>query len=62
MYGGAEFRTQLAELERGCHILVATPGRLIDMMERGKVGINQIKYLCIDEGTISLVFFTNDPS
>eukprot|EP01127_Copromyxa_protea_P009291 TRINITY_DN2177_c0_g1_i1.p1 TRINITY_DN2177_c0_g1~~TRINITY_DN2177_c0_g1_i1.p1 ORF type:complete len:659 (-),score=152.75 TRINITY_DN2177_c0_g1_i1:141-2000(-) len=49
VYGGAEFRTQLAELERGCHILVATPGRLIDMMERGKVGISQIKYLCIDE-------------
>jgi len=49
VYGGAEFRTQLAELERGCHILVATPGRLLDMMERGKVGISNIKYLCVDE-------------
>jgi len=49
VYGGAEFRTQLSELERGCHILVATPGRLLDMLARGKVGINQIRYLCIDE-------------
>lgn len=34
VYGGAEFRGQAIELERGCDILVATPGRLIDMIER----------------------------
>jgi len=49
VYGGAEFRTQLSELERGCNILVATPGRLLDMIQRGKLGIDQIRYLCIDE-------------
>jgi ATP-dependent RNA helicase DDX3X len=41
----------MSELDRGCQILVATPGRLIDMMERNKVCVSQIKYLCLDEGT-----------
>jgi ATP-dependent RNA helicase DDX3X len=49
VYGGAEFRSQLLELEKGCNILVATPGRLLDMIERGKVSIKEIIYLCIDE-------------
>jgi ATP-dependent RNA helicase DDX3X len=50
VYGGADSKSQMSELERGCHILVATPGRLIDMMERNKVCVSAIKYLCIDEG------------
>jgi ATP-dependent RNA helicase DDX3X len=49
VYGGADSKFQMNELERGCHILVATPGRLIDMMERNKVCVSNIKYLCIDE-------------
>jgi len=49
VYGGADSKYQMNELERGCHILVATPGRLIDMMERNKVCVSNIKYLCIDE-------------
>jgi len=49
VYGGAETKQQIYELERGCHILVATPGRLIDMIERFKVDVSQIKYLCLDE-------------
>jgi ATP-dependent RNA helicase DDX3X len=49
VYGGADSKYQMSELERGCHILVATPGRLIDMMERNKVCVSNIKYLCIDE-------------
>jgi ATP-dependent RNA helicase DDX3X len=49
VYGGADSKTQIQELERGCHVLVATPGRLIDMIERGKVNVSAIKYLCIDE-------------
>nr|BAE00317.1 unnamed protein product [Macaca fascicularis] len=36
-------------LERGCHLLVATPGRLVDMMERGKIGLDFCKYLVLDE-------------
>jgi hypothetical protein len=34
---------QIRELERGCHLLVATPGRLVDMMERGKIGMDYCK-------------------
>lgn len=49
VYGGADSKFQMNELERGCHILVATPGRLIDMIERNKVCVSNIKYLCIDE-------------
>ncbi|WP_411023691.1 DEAD/DEAH box helicase, partial [Salmonella sp. s51228] len=35
-YGGTSVGHQLSKLERGCHILVATPGRLIDFLSRGK--------------------------
>jgi hypothetical protein len=40
VYGGADIGGQLRELDRGCHLLVATPGRLVDMMERGRVGLD----------------------
>jgi len=49
VYGGSDIRRQLRELERGCHLLVATPGRLVDIIERGKVSLANIKYLCLDE-------------
>lgn len=37
VYGGADGVTQRMELEKGCDILVATPGRLTDFLERGKI-------------------------
>jgi ATP-dependent RNA helicase DDX3X len=40
---------QLRQLERGCHILIATPGRLKDLMDRKRVSLAQIKNLCLDE-------------
>ncbi|XP_042544969.1 ATP-dependent RNA helicase DDX3X-like isoform X2 [Dipodomys spectabilis] len=49
VYGGAEIGQQIRDLERGCHLLVATPGRLLDMMERGKIGLDFCKYLVLDE-------------
>lgn len=45
VYGGADIGQQIRELERGCHLLVATPGRLVDMMERGKIGLDYCKYV-----------------
>jgi ATP-dependent RNA helicase DDX3X len=41
---------QLRALERGCDVLVATPGRLVDMMERGRVSLQFARYLVLDEG------------
>merc|ERR1719178_66649 len=49
VYGGAEIRNQMRELERGCDILVATPGRLSDLIERGKVTLQVIEFLIFDE-------------
>lgn len=47
--GGAKFDTQIKELERGCDLLVATPGRLIDLMEHNHVSLSQVKVLVLDE-------------
>jgi superfamily II DNA/RNA helicase len=40
-----------------CDILIATPGRLLDMLQREKVSLSQIKYLCLDEAGKTAVFF-----
>ncbi|XP_050213696.1 DEAD-box ATP-dependent RNA helicase 52C-like [Mercurialis annua] len=48
-YGGAPIVQQFRNLEKGVDILVATPGRLVDMIERGKVSLGIVKYLALDE-------------
>ncbi|KAK4777786.1 hypothetical protein SAY87_017973 [Trapa incisa] len=48
-YGGAPINQQLRELERGVDILVATPGRLVDLLERARVSLQMIRYLTLDE-------------
>merc|ERR1719230_2095821 len=50
VYGGADIRAQISLLDRGCHLLVATPGRLCDLIERGKVTLHKVKHLVLDEG------------
>ncbi|EGG15075.1 putative RNA helicase [Cavenderia fasciculata] len=49
VYGGAEISQQIAELDRGCDILVATTGRLVDLLSRGRVSLSQVKFLVLDE-------------
>lgn len=49
VYGGAPQMQQLRELERGCDFLVATPGRLIDIMDRARVSLERVGYLALDE-------------
>ncbi len=49
VYGGAEMRDQLRELERGCDMMVATPGRLVDLIERGRVSMHNVAALVLDE-------------
>lgn len=44
VYGGAEMSYQVSELRSGCELLVATPGRLADMMGRGIVSLQHVKY------------------
>ncbi|RWR73700.1 DEAD-box ATP-dependent RNA helicase 37-like protein [Cinnamomum micranthum f. kanehirae] len=48
-YGGAPINQQLRELERGVDILVATPGRLVDLLERARVSLQMVRYLALDE-------------
>jgi len=47
--GGANIRTQIAELRRGASVLIATPGRLLDLTERGNVNLSQVEVLVLDE-------------
>ncbi|KAI9930927.1 DEAD-box ATP-dependent RNA helicase [Aspergillus wentii] len=49
VYGGADIGSQLRQIERGCDLLVATPGRLVDLLERGRISLANIKYLILDE-------------
>ncbi|KAK9469807.1 ATP-dependent RNA helicase [Lipomyces arxii] len=49
VYGGADIGNQLRQIERGCDLLVATPGRLVDLLERGRISLSSIKYLVLDE-------------
>ncbi len=49
IYGGADVRSQLQQIERGCDLLIATPGRLVDLIERGRLSMESIRFLCLDE-------------
>ncbi|RSH86677.1 ATP-dependent RNA helicase dbp2 [Apiotrichum porosum] len=49
VYGGAPKGAQIRDLQRGCEIVVATPGRLIDMIESGKTNLKRVTYLVMDE-------------
>lgn len=42
-------KLQLREMERGVDILVATPGRLSDLLERARVSLSMVRYLALDE-------------
>ena len=49
LIGGVSFADQNAALSKGVDVLIATPGRLLDHFERGKVLLNDVKILVIDE-------------
>ena len=49
VYGGSSIETQIKQLKKRCQIVVATPGRAIDLMERKSLKINSIKWLVLDE-------------
>ncbi|MBI5371707.1 MAG: DEAD/DEAH box helicase [Sphingobacteriales bacterium] len=49
VYGGTSISLQIRDLRKGSHIVVATPGRLIDLIERKAVNLEQIHYVVLDE-------------
>ena len=49
VYGGSSIDSQIRSLKKGVHIVVATPGRLIDLMNRNTVKLDKVKYVIMDE-------------
>lgn len=49
VYGGASITMQIRDIRRGVQIVVATPGRLIDLIERKAINLEEIKYVVLDE-------------
>ncbi len=49
VYGGASMQAQIDALDAGVELIIATPGRLIDLMERRKARLDDISVVCIDE-------------
>lgn len=49
IYGGASMENQVRDMRRGVNIIVATPGRMVDMIERRRVNLENIKFVVLDE-------------
>ncbi|MHA1672777.1 MAG: DEAD/DEAH box helicase [Promethearchaeota archaeon] len=49
IYGGVSINRQMQEISKGAQIVVATPGRLIDIYNRGKIDFRKVKYVVLDE-------------
>ena len=49
VYGGTSISLQVRDLKKGTHIVVATPGRLIDLIERKAINLEKIHYVVLDE-------------
>lgn len=49
VYGGADIVKQMREIERGAQIVVGTPGRTLDLIKRGKLKVNEIRWVVLDE-------------
>ncbi|NXV83569.1 DDX4 helicase, partial [Atlantisia rogersi] len=49
IYGGTQMGYSIRQIQQGCNILCATPGRLLDVIGREKIGLHNVKYLVLDE-------------
>lgn len=49
IYGGASYENQIRSLKHGAQVVVATPGRLIDLIEKGRLDLSDVHYVVIDE-------------
>lgn len=49
IYGGSSYRTQIMQLKKGAQIVVATPGRLVDLLEQDLLSLTKVKVMILDE-------------
>ncbi len=49
IYGGADIDKQIAQIEKGVDLVVATPGRMIDLLDRGAVSVTDVSIVIVDE-------------
>lgn len=49
VYGGTGMQRQLDQLRRGCDLVVGTPGRMLDHLQRGSMSLSQVRYAVLDE-------------
>lgn len=49
VYGGTDIMKQIRQIEKGAHIIVATPGRLVDLINRRKIKLNEVDTVILDE-------------
>ncbi|XP_073658226.1 probable ATP-dependent RNA helicase DDX4 [Tursiops truncatus] len=49
IYGGTQLGHSIRQIVQGCNILCATPGRLMDIIRKEKIGLRQVKYIVLDE-------------
>jgi ATP-dependent RNA helicase DDX21 len=60
-YGGVDIGGQIRQLRRGCDAVVGTPGRVIDLIDRGALDLSSIKFFVLDEADMMLnVGFEDD--
>ena len=61
IYGGQSYTPQLSALKRGTHVIVATPGRVIDHLERGTLNVSTVSCVVLDEADEMLQMGFVDP-
>jgi superfamily II DNA/RNA helicase len=49
IYGGADIDNQIAQIKKGVEMIVATPGRMIDLLERGEISVSGVSNVIVDE-------------
>lgn len=54
VYGGASINVQMQNLRRGADVIIGTPGRIIDLMDRGALKLGNIRFLVLDEADMML--------
>jgi len=48
VYGGSDIYEQTRSIKQGCDIIVSTPGRLLDLLERGTIKLSSLQVTCLD--------------